>query len=539
MWRMSLENIISSWKVLTFQKKILAIAATLFMFSTLFLMTSYAAQPSMSLLYADLEDAAASDVLSALEQRGVKYDVRGSAIYVPHDQKDSLRLDLAGEGLPNNGPRGYELLDALSGFGTTSQMFDATYWRAKEGELARSILASPSISSARVHIAQKQASVFSQTQNVTASVFIVSKSGRPDTASIQAFQHLVASAVPNLDPTSVTIVDSSGILTTGDAQPQNRNSALDISSILKERVTRLLEARVGHGNVVVEVSVDTNNQTEQITERRFDPEGRVAVSTDTEERTSRSEGAEAGLTVASNLPDGEADTTKGSTSADNETRERINYEVSETTREISRQSGDIQRLTVAALINGIVEISPNGTEIFTPLDTQDLTALEELIASAVGFDENRGDLITIHSMQFNNIDFEGTAANDLVWYNNIVDLSSILKIALSGLVSLIIGLTVIRPIFRKNSSVEQENPISLNTLDESLPVLNSDPINFSENTNDLPMLVSEDSVFDQNPPLGTSNENEPALRLKALIDNHKDETIEILESWITENDVKI
>jgi flagellar M-ring protein FliF len=289
----------------------------------------------------------------------------------------------------------------------------------------------------------------------------------------------------------------------------------------------------------VEVSVDTNNQTEQITERRFDPEGRVAVSTDTEERTSRSEGAEAGLTVASNLPDGEADTTKGSTSADNETRERINYEVSETTREISRQSGDIQRLTVAALINGIVEISPNGTEIFTPLDTQDLTALEELIASAVGFDENRGDLITIHSMQFNNIDFEGTAANDLVWYNNIVDLSSILKIALSGLVSLIIGLTVIRPIFRKNSSVEQENSISLNTLDESLPVLNSDPINFSENTNDLPMLVSEDSVFDQPPPLGTSNENEPALRLKALIDNHKDETIEILESWITENDVKI
>ena len=529
-----MKNIISSWNILSFQKKITAIVATLVMFAAIYLMASYAAKPSMSLLYADLQDAAASDVLSALEQRGVSYSVRGSAIYVPHSLKDSLRLELAGDGLPNNGPRGYELLDSLSGFGTTSQMFDATYWRAKEGELARSILASPSISSARVHIAQKQASVFSQTQTVTASVFIVSTSGRPDGSAIQAFQHLVASAVPNLEPNSVTIVDANGILTPSEYSKANANTALDISSVLKERVTRLLEARVGQGNVIVEVSVDTNNQTEQIVERRFDPEGRVAISTDTEERTRRSEGAEGSLTVASNLPDGEANNAKGSTSADNETRERINYEVSETTREISRDAGEIKRLTVAALINGIVDISPDGTETFTPLGTQDLAALEELIASAVGFDEARGDLITIHSMQFSNIRLEGTTAKILPWYNNIFEISSIIKIALFGLIALIVGLTVIRPLFKAPNSTTPPVSNSLNKLDESLPILDNNQLNFNEPTSDLPMLVTEESVFDQQLDLENTAENGPTTQLKSLIDTHKEETIQILESWINE-----
>ena len=104
-----------------------------------------AAQPSMALLYAGLEPGPAGEVIEALEARGVQIQVEGGSILVPATERDALRMTLAAEGLPTNSTKGYELLDGLSGFGTTSQMFDAAYWRAKEGELARTILSSPSI----------------------------------------------------------------------------------------------------------------------------------------------------------------------------------------------------------------------------------------------------------------------------------------------------------------------------------------------------------------------------------------------------------
>jgi len=94
-------------------------------------------QPAKALLYAGLEEAAAGEVIQALEARNIAYEVRGDAIYVPSPARDELRLMLASAGLPANSHTGYELLDSLTGFGTTSQMFDAAYWRAKEGELAR------------------------------------------------------------------------------------------------------------------------------------------------------------------------------------------------------------------------------------------------------------------------------------------------------------------------------------------------------------------------------------------------------------------
>jgi flagellar M-ring protein FliF len=98
-----------------------------------------ASAPSMALLYSGLDPAAAGEVVSALEAEGVAFEVRDAAILVDSSQRDRLRMDLAARGLPAGGPAGYELLDNLTGFGTTSQMFDAAYWRAKEGELARTI----------------------------------------------------------------------------------------------------------------------------------------------------------------------------------------------------------------------------------------------------------------------------------------------------------------------------------------------------------------------------------------------------------------
>ncbi len=138
------------------------------------------------------------------------YEVREASIYVDGGQRDAVRMALATEGLPASGPAGYELLDNLSGFGTTSQMFDAAYWRAKEGELARTITAAPNVRAARVHLANPVNQPFARTPSGTASVTVTMARGALDAEQAQAIRYLVSSAVAGLAPEAVAVIDSRG-----------------------------------------------------------------------------------------------------------------------------------------------------------------------------------------------------------------------------------------------------------------------------------------------------------------------------------------
>ena len=126
----------------------------------------------MALLYSGLDDAQAGPVVAHLDQSGVAYELRGGAIWVDESQRDRLRMDLAAQNLPQQGGAGYEILDEMSGFSTTSQMFDAAYWRAKEGELARTILSIPSVRSARVHLTAPQSRGYRDQQPGSGSVTV-------------------------------------------------------------------------------------------------------------------------------------------------------------------------------------------------------------------------------------------------------------------------------------------------------------------------------------------------------------------------------
>ena len=132
-----MQNLLDLWANLGNRRRAIVIGATLAMFLAILGLARLAGTPNMALLYSGLDGTAAGDVVTALDAQGVTYEVRGDAIYVDESLRDNLRMVLAGQGLPATGGTGYELLDSLSGFGTTSQMFDAAYWRAKEGELAR------------------------------------------------------------------------------------------------------------------------------------------------------------------------------------------------------------------------------------------------------------------------------------------------------------------------------------------------------------------------------------------------------------------
>ncbi|WP_134682412.1 flagellar basal-body MS-ring/collar protein FliF, partial [Paracoccus ravus] len=368
--------------------------------------TVLAGRPSMALLYSGLETRQAAAVLTAVESSGVPYRIKGNSIWVDEKSRDKLRLALAGEGLPSQGGPGYELLDNMSGFGTTSQMFDAAYWRAKEGELARTALAFPNVESARVHISASSGRGYSQKKEPRASVTLVTRSEPIDQAQAKALKFLVSSAVPGLSPELVSVIDGDrGVVAESDGR-----SSQELTQEMKSRVERLLEAHVGPGNALVEINLDFVNETELLTEQRFDPEQRVLVSQETQDLADKSSGGESEpVTAASNLPEQTDNLGSPQTSSRSESRQRSNFEVSKMTREVTKQPGSRQRLTVAVLVNNVVKTQEDGTQIFEPRPEVELNNLRELVQSALGYNEARGDVVTVKSLLFASPSQSGSA----------------------------------------------------------------------------------------------------------------------------------
>lgn len=536
-----MQQLLKVWMQLDLRRQIVVILATGAMFFTVIFMSRMATAPSMNLLYAGLENGAAGDVVRALEQRGIAFEVRGGSIFVDSQQRDQLRLTLASEGLPANSNRGYELLDNLTGFGTTSQMFDAAYWRAKEGELARTIVTNPQIAMARVHIASTGSNPFQRGVTPKASVSVTANGGGVTAQQAKAIRYLVASAVAGLAPDDVAVIDANGALIgqADDVGPAAGGD--DISQVLRDRVQRLVEARVGFGNAVVEISVDTVTESEAIRERTFDPEGRVAISTETEERNNTSQDAGNGeVTVASNLPDQDGGGAGDSSSSqNNETRERINYEVSETEREILRAPGAIKRVTVAVLVNETLVEDQEGREVSEPRSEAEIAALRELVSSAVGYDEARGDIITIKSMALLAVPPSGTLAETSLLAGLDIDLMSAIQMAILAIVTLILGLFVVRPVLSRSPDPEE---ISTDTPPLPPPP-DEDALNgeVSGGEFDLPPLDLNSGFSGELEPLPDfpmmgDGPEDPVSRLRNMIGERQEETVEILRGWLEDKE---
>jgi len=449
-------QILSVWDALEPRKRVIAVLATIAVFVAVLGLARMVNNPTYALLYAGLDPSTSGEIVSALDARKVSYEVRGAAIYVDTSKRDEVRMALASEGLPANGVAGYELLDGLSGFGTTAQMFDAAYWRAKEGELARTILASPQVRAARIHISNTRKGAFGRADEMTASVIVTMGSGSLGARQAKAMRFLVASAVAGMAPEQVSVIDSASgiVLAAGsDADAGASDDVATKTAAMRANIERLLMARVGAGKAVVEVNIDADMNSETTVERVLDPEGRVAISSDVEESSSSASGSgPQPVTVASNLPDGDVAGGDASKSSDSVSRERVNYEVSEIRRERVKAAGEIRRVSVAVLIDGNTTVNDAGETVWTERDPAELESLKELVQSAIGYDAARGDVVTISSMQFTGPSDAGTLAEAGSFDFLAVNAVSLLQMAFLGTVALILGLFVLKPILTANAA---------------------------------------------------------------------------------------
>lgn len=520
-------QILGSWNALEAPKKIvvfLAIVATLAAFVGLVRVVN---APNMALLYSGLDSVTSGEIVTSLEQKSIPFEIRGNAIYVDSSQRDRARLSLAGEGLPSNGIAGYELLDSLSGFGTTSQMFDAAYWRAKEGELARTILASTRISMARVHIANAVQQPFSSGVEPSAAVTITTKNGALDAGQAEAIRYLVAAAVSGMAPEQVAVIDSEYgiILQPGKAGTHSAATGeLDArAQELRKNIERLLTARVGAGNAVVEVMIEANTESETITERILDPERSVPISSDSESTTESSTGGVGGaVTVASNLPDTGDNASAGQNSRNqSQSRERVNYEISETVRERVQVPGDIARLSVAVLLNYETDVGQNGGVVSTPRSESEIAAFQALVKSAVGFNAERGDVVTIETMQFPAPEVLGTTASVDFLSNYGFNVPAMLQTAVLAIVTIALGLFVVKPILTNPAPSLNQLPFEpIETLGSSREITSAGA---------LPDL-SEGSTPNPTP-------KDPIEILRDTIALRSEESGHLLRNWI-ETDVQ-
>ncbi len=517
------QQLLTVWNALTLRRRLIAGGAALAVFAAILILARLAATPSLALLYAGLDEAAAGEVIAALDRQGVAYEIRGSAIHVDARQRDSLRMSLAAEGLPAHGPAGYEILDELSGFSTTAQMFDAAYWRAREGELARTILAMPGVRAARVHIAAVAARPFGAARAPTASVSVRMGGGAVGTRQAETLRHLVAAAVPGLVPGAVAVIDAArGLVPPSGADAPGDGA--DRAERLRRDILQMMEAHVGQGNAVVAVNLVTSGETERIVERRLDPQGRVVISTDTEERSASGRNAgPAGVSVASNLPDGDANADRSSSSQESESRERANFEVSETRREVERGPGAVARVDVAVLVNA--EAGPGGA-----LAAAGLNELEALVKSAAGFDAARGDTVTLRALPFRPVPEAGETAAPGWLAVASLDVMRLIQLGVAALVAVLLGLFVLRPLL---------NPVGARGAQDGAAALPGPPSGAAGPVQALvvanaarPALPAPTAARAGESGAEPGQGAEPLDELLRLAAAREDETASILRDWL-------
>ncbi len=427
--------------------------------------------PQMTPLYTDLsyEDSAA--VVKELERQGVVYELRndGNIVMVPQDKVARLRMTLAGEGLPKGGSIGYEIFDKSDTLGTTSFVQNINNLRAIEGELARTIRSLDRVVAARVHLVMPERPLFSRDKVEPSASIVLKVRGTLDAQQVRAIRHLVASAVNGLKPQRVSIVDETGRLLADGAGDSDNPGEVTIDERrvafekrLRDQVDTIVTSVVGPGRARTEVSADFDFNRITQTSDKYDPEGRVVRSSQTREETSASnEGRDNQVTVGNEIPGGgnqrqtpgptpEAPPTPRDQSRKSE--EIVNYEISKVTKTEVIESGRVNRISVAVLVDGTYGKNDKGDITYQPRSKEELDQIASLVRTAIGFDQKRGDQVEVVNLRF--AEAPSTPISEPSgWLSALQftkdDIMRAIEMVVMGLLGFVVLLMVVRPLVRR------------------------------------------------------------------------------------------
>jgi flagellar M-ring protein FliF len=516
---------------LSLQQKVIIGGSAVLTTILLIVLLTFLNEPTYSPLYSDMTSDDASKVIEFLNAQKIPYKIEenGKTIQVPKDKLYETRLNLAGKGIPTSGTIGYELFDK-STMGMSEFMQKLNYKRSLEGELARTILGITGIDGVRVHIVFPERTIFRDEQKQpTASIVLKFKDNFTlPRSSTMAIVNLVASAVEGLTTNSITLIDTKGKLLwkeddensvsfSSNKQYEIKNS---VESYLIQKAQTLLDNILGYGNSMVQVNADLNFDQVEKTMETYDPEQQVVVS----EQTMVSNNA--GKTVSD-------------TSAQNNQSNTTNYEIGKTIERVVQGSGNITRLSIAAVINDIPKEVQKGDvkeTVFEPRSPEQLKKLEELIKNAVGLDPARNDQISIV-----NLPFQTAPANEFVeesapWFKDADGISNLLLV----IIAIVGALFLLRGLMSKlkNEQIFIGNVNQELALEPAMPIMNSKSkkppqilTEMRKKKDLLPLGDIEDDISDD--AINKKNRQE---KISNYVSKNPTEAAKLINAWLHEDE---
>ena len=426
-------------------------------------------EPNMTTLYASVSDADKSKIYESLKNMGmdVELDPATGEVLIPTNDYHQARISLAAQGLPEHSASGFEDIDNLP-LGASRSVETMKLKKVQENELSRSIAEISSVQAARVHLALPEKSVFIRNQTTpTASVFITLKNGRQlDQTQVRAITNLVASSIPGMGQSGVSIIDQSGRLLS--YSPDNPDEIMAdsqlayrmrLEGIYRSRIQSLVAPIVGASNVTAQVNLEIDFTRRETSQELVDPKDSAILSEQSSLNVTAKKDAVGIPGAISNQPpaQNEIETAAGRASkgADGEVEgngfetksstELKNYEVSRKFETVTTPSNTISRIDAAVLVRDRKVIDPETGEVtYEPISEKIKNEMEQLIASAIGIKSERGDSLTITSQLFNEeIYGEQIKWYETTWFKSIIEKTLI--VLLLGFVSL----GVVRPMLSR------------------------------------------------------------------------------------------
>jgi flagellar M-ring protein FliF len=407
-------------KLTTNQKIIVAstlvAVVALIMFLVIFNPSSKKSDDGYRVMFENIAPKDAGLIVAELDKQKIPYRIpRDGVIEVPEEKVNKLRLDVAAMGLPKDSRVGFELFDKQE-FGSTDFDQQVKYNRALEGELSKTIESISAVAKAAVHIARPKESLFAEKDILpTASVIITLKPNMVLTPKqIIGVKNLVAAGVTKMTPEHVKIVNENGDLlgaedeetVAGESAKQQMKYKKDFEKIYEEKISNMLSPVIGGTDrVVAKVTVEFDFSKKETTSESFDPNSVVRSEQTSEEKKEGFKQPEIGGVpgAVSNIGPVQGIESGNSTEKYSKSTGTTNYEISKTVSNIKGEYAAIKRITAAVVVDG--KYTPDeqkGGELkYAPLDNAELEKINALVRQAVGYDQKRGDEISVSNFKFN------------------------------------------------------------------------------------------------------------------------------------------
>ena len=514
------------------------------------IMVRIGAQP-YQLLYADLDYRDAQNVIAELDQAGQDYKMRETgarvSILVPRDAVSDLRVSFAGNDIIQGSSVGYEIFDGQQPLGTTTFQQNLNRVRALEGELARTVSSIAGVRSARVHLVLPERSLFNRDQQQTTASIMVEAPRTLGAGTVAAITNMVASAVPELNASQITVLDHKGNLLAA-AHNESSNAAMDAiasdrmaaaEARLQNTVSTLIGRIVGEDNVRANVAADFDISRVTETAEIVDPDSQVVLSSTLIEESADDARLSRGVSVANALPNATSSDNPGSSSQTRRTEEITNYEITKTVRNAVRDEGLVlNRLTVSVAINNRAE---DGA--ITPFTPEALSRLEALVKSAVGFSAARGDQVDIVDVPFTPLVAEiaqpiatPVAAPSLLSRFATLRLAELVALAM---VAFALIFFVLRPLFAGTSSNKTLPSSPRDTAHSITQPQHNNHSTLADRSDNAALAARSDAVsaLEQRINIAQVEGQVRASSIKQvqeIVKGHTDESSLILKRWIRE-----